>query len=126
MSPLIRPLFALAAIYDAVLGIAFLLAPSGIFAWLDLAPPNHLGYIQFPAALLIVFAAMFAAIAMDPQRNRNLIPYGILLKISYCGVVLFHWVTSELPFIWKPFFVADIAFLIAFVWAWKSLSEEPA
>jgi hypothetical protein len=70
---------------------------------------------------IVVFAILYSAIARDPERNCNLILYGILLKISYCGVVLFHWVTSELPFIWKPFFVADLIFLALFFWARKTL-----
>ena len=123
---MIQPLFVIAALYDAILGIAFLVVPSRVFAWMDLEPPNHLGYVQFPAALLIVFGIMFAAIAKDPHRNRNLITYGILLKLCYCGVVLFHWVGAGVPFIWKPFFFADIVFGAAFVWAWNALSAKDA
>jgi hypothetical protein len=67
---------------------------------------------------------MFMAIAMNPVRNRNLIPYGILLKASYCGVVSFHWLTAGLPGMWKPFYIFDLVFLIAFAWAWAALWEE--
>ena len=121
---IIKWLFCTAAIYDAVLGIAFLLAPTRVFAWIDLPPPSHLGYVQFPAALLLVFTLMYGAIALNPQKNRNLIPYGILLKVSYCSVVLFHWMSSDLPWIWKPFFVADLIFLVLFLWAWKATGDQ--
>ena len=50
-SPWIRILFALAAAYDGVLGIAFLLAPSYPYSLCGVTPPNHWGYVQFPAAL---------------------------------------------------------------------------
>ena len=120
----IKIFYIIAALFDGVLGLAFLLAPGKVFALLELEPPNHMGYIHFPAALLIVFALMFAAIARKPVENRNLIPYGIFLKISYCGVVLFHWVTSNVPFIWKPFFVVDLVFIALFFWTWKTLSGE--
>jgi hypothetical protein len=83
-------------------------------------PPNHPGYVQFSAALLLVFAVMFAAIARQPVRNRGLIPYGILLKVSYCAVVFYHWFTTGIPNMWKPFAVVDFVFLILFVWAWKT------
>jgi hypothetical protein len=82
--------------------------------------------VQFPAALLIVFAILFAAIARAPARNRNLIPYGVLLKLSYCGVISFHWLTAGLPDLWKPFCVTDLIFLIAFAWAWMSLRRDTA
>jgi len=114
-------LFAAAAIYDGVIGIAFLLFANPIFGWLEITPPNHFGYVQFPAALLLVFAALFTAIARDPLANRHLIIYGMGLKLSYCGVVLFHWITTGLPWIWKPFCLADLVFLILFTWAWTTL-----
>jgi hypothetical protein len=124
--PMIKCLFLLAALYDGLLGLAFLLLPSKVFAWIDLAPPNHLGYVQFPAALLVVFAILYAAVAFQPVKNRNLIPYGILLKVSYCSVVLYHWLTSALPSVWKAFFVADLVFLVLFLWAWKAIGDRKA
>ena len=120
----ITALFIVAAIYDGLLGAAFLFGSGALFQWFGVAPPNHLGYVQFPAALLIVFAIMFMAIALNPTRNRNLIPYGILLKVSYCGVILYHWWTVGLPDIWKPFCIFDLVFLIAFAWAWAILRPE--
>ena len=119
----IRALFGVAAAYDAILGAAFLFAAATLFAKFDVPPPNHPGYVQFPALLLIIFGLMYAAIAKDPIKNKNLIIYGILLKISYCGVISYHWATSDLPNLWKPFCIIDGVFLILFFLAWKSLKE---
>ncbi len=117
----IPALFLVAALYDGLLGLAFLFAGEAVFQWYGVTPPNHPGYIQFPAALLVVFALMFVAIARDPARNRGLIPYGILLKASFCGVVFYHWLTTGLPGMWKPFCLCDLVFLAAFLWAWAVL-----
>jgi hypothetical protein len=117
----IRLLFIGAAIYDGVLGAIFLFASGAPFQWFGVIPPNHPGYVQFPAALLIVFSLMFAAVAVHPVNNRNLIPYGILLKLSYCGVVSFHWVTAGIPNMWKPFCIFDLVFMLLFAWAWITL-----
>jgi hypothetical protein len=117
-------LFSVAAIYDGGLGVAFLFESGALFLWFRVTLPNHPGYVQFPAALLIVFAVMFISIAMNPVKNRNLIPYGILLKASYCGVVMFHWFTTGIPDMWKPFCIADLVFLILFAWAWTALGKE--
>ena len=122
-SALIRPLFAVAAIYDGVLGLAFLFAAKAIFDRFAVTPPNHWGYIHFPAALLLVFALLFAAVAVNPHRNRNLIPYGVLLKTSYCGVALWHWMAAGIPGMWKPFVVMDGVFLVLFVWGYVALGE---
>ena len=119
-------LFVVAALYDGLLGAAFLLAPRGVFNWFAVMPPNHLGYAQFPAALLIIFGIMFWRVAMNPVANRNLIPYGILLKVAYCGVVFFHWYGSGIPNMWKPFAVCDVLFLVAFVLAYCSLGKTKA
>ena len=118
---LIKMLFIIAAIYDGVLGGGFLFAGEKLFQMLGVIPPNHLGYVHFPAALLMVFAIMFIAIAVNPFKNRNLILYGILLKISYCGVVLFHWVSTGIPNMWKPFCLFDLIFLVLFFWARKNI-----
>ncbi|MFH1023005.1 MAG: hypothetical protein V1809_06410 [Planctomycetota bacterium] len=120
----ISTLFIVAAIYDGLLGAAFLFASDIVFQRCDVTSPNHPGYVQFPAALLMTFAVMFVAIAMNPVRNRNLIPYGILLKISYCGVVLFHWLNTGIPNMWKPFCIFDLVFLILFAWAWGSIRAD--
>jgi len=116
--------FGLAAIYDGLLGATFLVASGTLFEWFGVTPPNHYGYVHFPAALLIVFALMFMAVAMNPVKNRNLIPYGVLFKVSYCGVVLFHWLTAGIPGMWKPLCLVDLVFLIFFVWAWVVLLGE--
>jgi hypothetical protein len=123
---IISILFIIAALYDGVLGVLFLFAGGRVFEWIQVTPPNHPGYTQFPAALLIVFALMFCAIARNPLLNKNLIPYGMLLKVSYCGVVFFHWFATGIPNMWKPFAILDLAFLGLFIWAYASLREMTA
>ncbi len=117
-------LFVLAALYDGLLGISFLLAANQIYTKFGVTAPNHPGYVQFPAALLIIFGIMFLAVARNPVGNRNLIPYAMLLKVAYCGVVLFHWVGDNIPDLWKPFCIADLFFLVAFTWAWLILRSD--
>ncbi len=115
-------LFYLSAIYDGILGIAFLVAAPAIFSWSQVTPPNHWGYVQFPGALLIIFALMFLAVAKNPVENRGLICYGILLKIAYCAIVFYYWIASGLPDIWKPWAIADLVFLALFIWAYQKLA----
>jgi len=116
-------LFLLAALYDGILGLLFLVAPGYVFEIAAVTPPNHMGYVRFPAALLLVFALMFASIARDPGARRGLIPYGVGLKLSYMGVVFGYELTQGIPSIWIPFAWADLAFMLAFVWAWLSFAR---
>jgi hypothetical protein len=119
---LISLLFALSSVYDGLLGIAFLFWAEPIFRCYGVTPPNHFGYVRFPAELLVVFGIMFAVIAMDPRKNRDLIPYGILLKLSFCSTVFYYWARTGIPDMWKPFAVCDFIFMLLFIWAWLTLS----
>jgi hypothetical protein len=119
----VRALFLLAALYDGVLGAAFLVAPEWVFRTAEVTPPNHWAYVQFPAALLLIFALMFVAIARDPLGNRNLIVYGILLKVAYCGIAFWYWFTAGIPGLWKPFAVADLVMAVLFVLSYPMLGN---
>ncbi|MCC7474075.1 MAG: hypothetical protein IT425_01660 [Pirellulales bacterium] len=111
----VSPLFVVAAIYDGVLGVLFLAAAPWLFAQLNVPPPNHMAYVQFPAALLIIFAILFTRIALDPVGNRGQIIYGILLKTAYCGLAFYYWAATDIPWIWKPFAMIDLAMGMLFV-----------
>jgi len=111
----IAVLFLIAALYDGGLGAAFLLAPGLVYGLGNVPPPNHWAYVQFPAALLLIFALMFVAIARDPIKNRDLIIYGVLLKLSYCGTAFWYWFTAGIPDLWKPFAVIDLVMGALFV-----------
>jgi hypothetical protein len=114
----IRPFFVVAGLYDAILGLAFLLFARQLYEVFGVTPPNHYGYVQFPALLLLVFAAMFFRIAADPVRWRVMMPYGMGLKVAYCGTVFWYGATTGIPTMWLPWAWADLVFLILFVVAW--------
>ena len=114
----IRLLFAIAGVYDFVIGIAFLVAGPRIFDAAGVPHPNHWGYIQFGALLLIIFGLMFFAVAYDPVANRNLIPYGMLLKVSYTALVAYYWVRGECPTLFKPFAIIDAVMFVLFLLAY--------
>ncbi len=117
----IKPFYIVAAFYDGILGAAFLIAPLAIFHAVQIPPPNHIGYVQFPACILVIFAYMLFNIARDPLANRSLIIYAVLIKLSYCLVVFPHWLAGQMPWIWVPFAFFDLIFMIIFFISYKSL-----
>ncbi|MDA3837996.1 MAG: hypothetical protein PF574_03330 [Candidatus Delongbacteria bacterium] len=121
---LVSVLFVIGGLYDGLLGLYFLMFPLKIFDIYEVTRPDHVGYIHFPALLLITFGIMFFQIASDPKKNENLIPYGILLKISFCSAVLYHWFDKGIPYFWKPFAFFDLGFLLLFFWAFAALKRE--
>jgi hypothetical protein len=117
----ISPLFWLSAAYDGLLGLLFLAVPGWVFTRLEVALPNHVAYVQFSAALLLIFGLIFVNIARDPIANRSQIIYGILLKVAYCGLAFYYWATEAIPWIWEPFAVIDLVMGVLFVIAYASL-----
>jgi hypothetical protein len=126
--PLVRVVFAIAGLYDLVIGAAFLIAGREIFDASGVPHPNHWAYVQFAALLLIVFGTMFFAVAYDPIGNRNLMPYGLLLKASYSGLVAYYWITTDCPMLFKPFAVIDAVMFVLFLVAYFQglASRDPA
>ncbi len=118
----IRPLFLVAALYDGILGLIFLVSHESIFAFFEVTPPNHPAYVKFPALLLVIFSIMFLQVASDPVRNRGLILYGIGLKASYTGLAFWYQITMGIPSMWLPWAWFDLVFLGAFAFAYVSIS----
>lgn len=119
-------LFGLSALYDGLLGLLFLAAPGYPFERFGVPPPNHLGYVQFPAAVLLIFTIMLAQIAFDPVRYRGLIGYCFLLKAAYVGVSGWYWFSAGIPGMWKPFTVMDSVMAVLFVAAFVMLGGQQA
>ncbi len=115
----IRMLFVIASVYDFGIGLGFLFLGPQLFDSAGVPQPNHWGYVQFGALLLMVFGTMFFVVAYDPVANRNLIPYGMLLKLSYTGLVAYYWITTDCPLLFKPFAIIDALMFVAFFLAYR-------
>lgn len=117
----IKKLFVVAALYDFILGIVFLLGFRQIYSYCGVALPNHDGYVQFAAALVTIFGIGFGFVARAPERNRDIIKMGICLKLAYSGIVLGHWFFGSIPSVWMPFAWVDLVFLLVFVKVLRAL-----
>jgi hypothetical protein len=120
----IKLAFGVSAVYDAAVALLFLLFGLSIYDSFGIERPNHDGYLQFPALLIMIFSAMYWRIATDPVRFRDLMPYGIGLKISFSAVVLYHWFFGNIPPMWMPFAWLDVAFTVIFLRAWTIVRKD--
>ena len=120
---LVRILFVIAGAYDFLIGLAFLFFGAQIFDAAGIPHPNHWAYIQFAALLVAIFGALLLEVARDPRANRILIPYGLLLKLSYVGLVLYYWVDSDVPFLFKPFVFIDAVMFGLFALVYYRMPE---
>ena len=117
----IRPLFVLAAAYDVVLGAVFGLGFKPIMSYFGIALPNHDAYAQLPAALIAIFGIGFGFVAAAPEKHRDMILLGILMKLAFSGIVFAHFWAGNMPNLWTWFAGCDVAFLLAFLAAWRAL-----
>ena len=117
--PTIRLLFIAAGLYDFIIGLTFLFFGPQLFDAASVPQPNHWAYIQFGSLMLMVFGTMFFAVAFDPVANRNLMPYGMLLKLSYTGLAAYYWINIDCPFLFKPFAVIDAVMFVLFLIAYR-------
>lgn len=113
----IRILFFVSSAYDGLLGLGFIFAAPAVFKLAGITPPNHWGYVHFAAGTLVIFSWMFLRIALRPIKNRSLVVYGVLLKACYAGTVAWHEFHGGVPMLWKWFSIADLIFLVLFLWA---------
>ncbi len=121
----IRLLFLVSAAYDGLLGLAFLVAGPRIYAATGIMPPNHWGYVDFAAGILVIFGLMFLQIARDPVKFQVLIPYGVLLKVCYVGTLVCYWLGSGIPDLWKYFAAADTVFAVLYLLSLQTLKAKP-
>jgi len=117
----VRLLFVIAGLYDFLIGLTFLFFGAQLFDAAGVPQPKHWAYIQFGALMLMIFGTMFLTIARDPVRNRDLIPFGLMLKLSYVGLATYYWATTDIPMLFKPFAVVDALMFILF---WMAYSRK--
>ncbi len=120
----IRILYAVAAVYDGLLGLAFIFAAPAVFAFAGVTPPNHWGYVHFAAGTLVIFALMFFRIAQDPVGRCGLVIYGVLLKACYVATVAWHEFHGGVPPVWKVFAACDAVFLVLFLLSFVRLKAD--
>jgi hypothetical protein len=117
----IKAVFTVAAVYDFVLGAVFGLFYRPIYQYAGSVLPNHPGYVQLPALLIMTFGVGFWMVAANPERNAAIIPLGILMKASFCLVVFGHLLFGRsIPF-YIPFAVIDLIFAVLFLAAYRSV-----
>jgi hypothetical protein len=122
----IRTWFRIAAVYDIVLGAAFLFAFEPIFRLFHMTLPDRAAYIQNSAAWAIVFGVGFWRVSVRPQLNRDLVFVGVLMKFCFSAIVFWYWLRGELPWPWVPLGAADLVFGVVFLAALRALPRPAA
>ncbi len=83
----IKLLFAASGVYDALLGLAFLLFGLQVFQFAGVTPPNHIGYIQFPAYAANPLRNHVFQIAAGSARRNRTVWHGIKVLLFRSGIL---------------------------------------
>jgi len=119
-----RTFFLLAALYDLILGAAFLVASEPILTAIGMTLPPHIAYIQLAAVFVFVQGLGYWLVSRDPLANLGLVRVGIAYKAAYSGLALYYLATGQLPSVFFiPWAVFDLLFLIGFVMFLRAASR---
>ncbi|MFP6876770.1 MAG: hypothetical protein VCA37_08070 [Roseibacillus sp.] len=66
---------------------------------------------------------LFAQIAVNPAKHRGLIIYGMSLKASCSGLILYHHLVDGGSGFWIPFAFADVGVLVLFSAAFVAIGK---
>ena len=117
-----RPLFTVAAIFNAIVGLGLLISYGMLAPWLGL-PPRPTVWIHIVALIVLVFGYAYLRIAMDPVRFREYVIMGILGKLAFVVAIYAHYVAGSATAALALLVSADVIFAALF---WTFLVRSPA
>ena len=109
-----RVFFALAAGFNFVVALSFLLAPETILAALNVPVLGDLLFHRLTGFLVLCFGIGYAFAAHDPQRNRAIVWIGLIGKAGVVALFTQAWLSGTLPFTAFAVSFGDIIFAIGF------------
>jgi uncharacterized membrane protein YeaQ/YmgE (transglycosylase-associated protein family) len=104
-----KVLFTVAAIFNAVVGAAILLAYDALAPWLGL-PPQPTVWVHLVALIVLVFGYAYWRVAMDPRRFRDYIVLGIVGKLAFVAVIYGHFLAGDAKAMLAALVTADLLF----------------
>jgi hypothetical protein len=104
-----RVLFTIAAIFNAVVGLAMLLAYDLVVPWLGF-PPRPTVWIHIIALIVLVFGYAYRRVARDPSRFREYVVLGIAGKLAFVVAIYGHFVAGDATAALATLVTADLIF----------------
>lgn len=113
-----KSLYLIAALYDFILGAAFLFFYRSIFKLTGMNLPDNPAYLTFCAAMIALFGILLFMIYLNLEGSKRLIIYAILVKFAYVGTVLYYYILvgpNYVDFPFRLFAFFDIIFAVLFI-----------
>jgi len=119
-----RVLFLVAAIYDFVLGIIFLLFYKQAYTFLNITLPVYPMYLQMVAAFVTVMGIAYYFAYLDMYRNIDLVKVGVIFKGVYAVLTSYFYFADLANVVFFWFAIIDVVFLVLFVWFLASAKKD--
>lgn len=118
---LAKAVLLVTALYDLVLGIAFLFFYAPIFSWLLIELPTDARYLQLSAAFVLVLGIGYYLIYRNIERNKDLFLLGILYKVAYSAIAFYYFFFGTVETIFFIFGCIDLVMLALLVYCYKKI-----
>lgn len=111
-----KGLFLTAAIYDFILGIAFLFFYKVLYSLFNVALPENPAYLSLSAAFVFVLGIGYYFIYRDIHSNRALVKLGAIYKFAYAAIVFYYFFLGMVPHvIFTVLGIIDLVFMFLFI-----------
>lgn len=120
-----RKLFIVAALFNVLAGLPFLVAlqPVAALMGLQITTSSTL-FIHLTMGMVVIFGWVYWMIARDPVRWRPYILLGIILKLFVVVVIHSHWLAGNIAWPLPTLACGDILFALLF-WRYYQSTSEP-
>ncbi len=121
-----KGLYLISALYDFILGIAFLLFYKTIFGITGMNLPRNPAYLTFSAAIIALYGVLLFMIYLNLNGSRRLVIYAILVKFAYVGTVLYYYLLVGPAYVDAPFLIFagfDFIFALLFIESLKFIKK---
>jgi predicted acyltransferase len=109
-----RLMFAVAAAFNAAVGLAMLFAPAAISGGSVASDPALL-VARTAALLILTYAIGYAMVAWAPRDHRGIVILGVIGKLSLVALVAWMAAMGEVPMATVVLVSGDLLFAAAFI-----------
>ena len=106
--------FVLAALFNALVGLQFLIAPASGLDALPLPAGDYL-WPRLAGGLILMFGIGYWIVSRDLDRNRAIIGLGAAGKLLVVLILLIYWIKGTIGFWSFSIALIDLAFALAFI-----------
>lgn len=116
--------FGSGAVFNALAGLPFVLAPQWMSGLLGAqGGPLASLFMQLTGGCVLLFGVIYALIANDPLRYRPLILLGVAGKLMVVALVWYYWAQGALGWLLPLLVLVDALYSVCFLRAFRLLAR---